>query len=397
MNSSCRSYEAVPLPLHRSRTASEQPRLRELLIGAATLASGCHGGFSLFGQHCTAASLVPDTPLASALTGRISVLLIGSDAPTSSLLEQVERVLPRLHTASTRGLLPGVFFGQRPVVQSSCQPRIPDNRYYERTAGDNVWEYFFEPVSSYSPGAATVGGRAVRVFVDHREGGDLQSGSEGSEDGDVGEEGDLEDEQPGEETNEMLAAEDSASAHLRTLQAKVTREALAMARDHPGPSSQERIARARLVRRFLRVRRPILAAAARLLKPWREGSPTMLGIALGDVPHDAEHGDRLLTAAHEQVTAFLRAHASRATVLVVVASRREVVESFRARYSAQRVYIRDGSPEADCVTTAASDLNRCRGLAEILDALLLVRSGSHGSLQHAHAMLGTPAASPLSR
>ena len=37
--------------------------------------------------------------------------------------------------------------------------KVGENQYYERGRGPNVWDYYFEPVSEYTTGAATLGGR----------------------------------------------------------------------------------------------------------------------------------------------------------------------------------------------------------------------------------------------
>ena len=43
--------------------------------------------------------------------------------------------------------------------------KVGENQYYESGRGPNVWDYYFEPVSEYTTGAATLGGLTVVVHV----------------------------------------------------------------------------------------------------------------------------------------------------------------------------------------------------------------------------------------
>lgn len=74
---------------------------------------------------------------------------------------QVERVLNQLHLAATRGLTPHVFLGQK-VFNAPDACDVGENQYFEASRGDNVWDYYFEPVSPYRSGDATLEGRPVR-------------------------------------------------------------------------------------------------------------------------------------------------------------------------------------------------------------------------------------------
>lgn len=137
--------------------------------------------------------------------------------------------------------------------------------YYHESAGDNVWDYYFEPVASYRAGAHTLGGRPVRVFVAASKA--FANGSS------VGE-----------------SSTGKSSAGKSSLGIGAGRSsALRSARISPSTTdasarAQQRVRIARLVRRFLRVRPAVRAEAARLLHPLKQqGSAALLGIALVEV------------------------------------------------------------------------------------------------------------------
>ena len=106
--------------------------------------------------------LVPLAP--PGVSGSVSVLLVGSDHNNHGFFAQVERVLNQLHLADTLGLLPSVFLGRK-VAAAPDACGIGENQYFDAGRGPNVWEYYFEPVSTYTLGAATLHGRPVKLLL----------------------------------------------------------------------------------------------------------------------------------------------------------------------------------------------------------------------------------------
>ena len=110
--------------------------------------------------ECSAGPLVPP-PRASFVgvsTPPRDVLLVTSQHNNHGLFAQVERVLNQLHLAGARGLVPHVFLGRKAFASpTSCE--VGENQYFDAAAGPNVWEYYFEPVSSYRGGNASLDGR----------------------------------------------------------------------------------------------------------------------------------------------------------------------------------------------------------------------------------------------
>jgi len=95
----------------------------------------------------------------------ISVLMLVSDHNNHGLFAQVERVLNQLMLAEALGLTPHVFTGQK-VFNSPDSCDIGENQYFDPSRGDNVWEYYFEPVSAYRTGDERLEGRPVRAGRD---------------------------------------------------------------------------------------------------------------------------------------------------------------------------------------------------------------------------------------
>ena len=168
---------------------------------------------------CAPTSLAPVAQPTGAGAPPLSVLMVGSDHNNHGLFAQVERVLNQLLLAESLGLLPYVFLGRKvPTAphalalrgeQSFRQSRLtPDaarasrvvdsvaalltphaslltphakvhalpyscavgeNQYFDPARGPNVWEYFFEPVSTYRCGNATLEGRPVRLLLANTE------------------------------------------------------------------------------------------------------------------------------------------------------------------------------------------------------------------------------------
>lgn len=114
-------------------------------------------------QLCTTFPLLPPVQqkLVRHLLPPANVLLIGSDG--RSLLTSVLQVLEQLQLAEERGLVPHVHIGRTPFAPQSAT--ACDSRLHDPLLGENAWAYFFEPVGSYTLGAATLGGRPVRMLV----------------------------------------------------------------------------------------------------------------------------------------------------------------------------------------------------------------------------------------
>jgi len=174
---------------------SRWPRIGELVGRSATNGTLCDGyGSRQFGERtvripcaqcpgdpykrdtwsvlqCSRTPLVPISqrispawrPLSVLGSAPRGVLLVVSDHNNHGLFAQVERVLNQLHLAAERGLTPHVFLGHK-VFNAPDACDVGENQYYERGRGPNVWDYYFEPVSEYTTGAATLGGRPVRLF-----------------------------------------------------------------------------------------------------------------------------------------------------------------------------------------------------------------------------------------
>jgi hypothetical protein len=84
----------------------------------------------------------------------------------SCVRRQVERVLNQLHLAEYLGLPPYIYLGRKVhAAPNSCD--VGENQYFAGGAGHgpNVWEYYFEQVSSYRIGEPTLHGRPVRLLM----------------------------------------------------------------------------------------------------------------------------------------------------------------------------------------------------------------------------------------
>ena len=96
----------------------------------------------------------------------INMLLISSDHNNHGLFAQVERVLNQLLLAENLGLPAFVYLGRKVAAargRPSCD--VGENQYFDAKRGSNVWEYYFEPVSSYRLGDPTLNGRPVRLLL----------------------------------------------------------------------------------------------------------------------------------------------------------------------------------------------------------------------------------------
>lgn len=115
-------------------------------------AEPCSTGSHFVAHQCNAVSLLP--PLDP--SGAVDVLLAVSECEGHGLFAQVERILNQLRYADSRGLLPAVYLGER-VFTSLDDCLAGRNGYWDHGALvhdglDSVWDYYFEPVSTYRVG-----------------------------------------------------------------------------------------------------------------------------------------------------------------------------------------------------------------------------------------------------
>ena len=192
---------------------------------------------------CAPLPLVPLVPPPSGVPGTISLLLVSSDHNNHGLFAQVERVLNQLHAAETLGLLPYVYLGRKvAAAPDSCE--VGENQYFSPAHGSNVWEYYFEQVSSYSLGAPTLNGRPVRLL--------------------------------------LAAAEDVRRFVIRTSRDAVTSYFEFGRYDAALHEIRTRVRRmgARLVRQWVRVKPDIVSHVHAALVGWRRRSTHLLGVHL---------------------------------------------------------------------------------------------------------------------
>ena len=190
----------VRFEVHTSRPTRPMPRLAQLTGPSAVNSSVCDGyGVREFGEKVLrpGASQIPCSecpgnpyrrqvwsvlqcaagrPLVPQFSRRwpsalrapwaaepVNVLLVVSDHNNHGLFAQVERVLNQLHLAQTLGFVPHIFLGLK-VFNAPDACDIGDNQYFDAAHGDNVWEYYFEPVSAYRTGDERLAGRPVRLL-----------------------------------------------------------------------------------------------------------------------------------------------------------------------------------------------------------------------------------------
>ena len=130
-----------------------------------TALSECNGSAYTVLQ-CSVRPLVPhyaaSLSVDFASAAGVDVLLATSDNAGHGLFAMVERVINQILYARVHGLTPAVWAGEHVMAEGrACQQGR--NAYFESSAGDNVWEYWFEQPADYTPGdAATRSGRRVR-------------------------------------------------------------------------------------------------------------------------------------------------------------------------------------------------------------------------------------------
>ena len=283
--------------------------------------------------QCASVPLAPPPSPSGAASSTIDVLLVVSDHNNHGLFGQVERVLNQLHLAGSRGLTPFVFLGRK-VVASPDACEVGENQYYDPAAGDNVWEYYFEQVSDYRLGAATLHSRPVRLLFaavhDTRRHAIMHSG----------------------DAVASYFEFQRYDENLHTIRTRVRHMA------------------AGLVRRWVRVRAPLRHAARELLLPWRKRSSHILGVhfrGTDKVTHPRIPPDVFFT----KIDQYLAAHAD-ALVLLCTDDAKDYA-AFAARYGAKLVSRGSGYATRNVVRDPSLPRHR-KGEEALIDALLLAHT-----------------------
>ena len=283
--------------------------------------------------QCASVPLTPRPSPSGAASPTIDVLLVASDHNNHGLFGQVERVLNQLHLAGSRGLTPFVFLGRK-VVASADSCEIGENQYYDPTAGDNVWEYYFEQVSDYRLGAASLHSRPVRLLFaavhDTRRHAIAHSG----------------------DAVASYFEFQRFDENLHTIRTRVRR----MAAD--------------LVRRWVRVRAPLRQAAHALLLPWRKRSSHILGVHFRGTDK-VTHPRIPLAVFFSKIDQYLAAHTD-ALVLLCTDDAKDYA-AFAARYGAKLVSRGSGYATRNVVRDPSLPRFR-KGAEALIDALLLAHS-----------------------
>ena len=80
------------------------------------------------------------------------VLRIVMNHGTAGFFAYVLFAINQLRFAAEHNLIPYIDFGKCTVNGRDHYASGGRNQYFESAAGDNMWEYYFEPVSDYKPG-----------------------------------------------------------------------------------------------------------------------------------------------------------------------------------------------------------------------------------------------------
>lgn len=246
-------------------------------------------------------------------------LLAVNDAPVLTLLRQVEAALFNLREADHYGLVPTVFLGDS---ASACSgKKNAANTRYHANVGDNVWDYYFQPLASI--GAKVGEQRLSRVFVTR------------------------------------------GNASIREAYARANEP-----RQHK-PHAYH-VTAARLVRRFLRIRPELLGALLDLL-PLEMRGPRRRSTVLG-VPA-TRHELHPSSTTRQRIVGFLAEHPRHVLVLA-----KDVSDAARLSSSLGTAVsvITDETISGKCSTALlhanASKSGPIAGCVEVLRALLLVRA-----------------------
>ena len=279
---------------------------------------------------------VPLAPISPPTGPPVSVLLIGSDHNNHGLFAQVERVLNQLHLAHSLGLPPYVYLGRKVHADpSSCD--IGENQYFAGGSaghGSNVWEYYFDQVSSYTLGAPTLMGRPVRL---------------------------------------LLASAEDARRHAIYKSRDAVTSYFEFKRYTPELHEiRTRVRRmgASLVGQWVRVNVHIRAEVARLIGEWRARASHLLGVHLrgtDKVTHPKIPLDRFL----RPIDAFLAAHPK--AVVVLCSDDAGYHKQMRQRYGDALVSASAGYATANIVRDPSID-RFGKGRSALIDALILAHT-----------------------
>ena len=278
---------------------------------------------------------VPLAPLGPPTGPPVSILLIGSDHNNHGLFAQVERVLNQLHLADSLGLPPFVYLGRKVhAAPWSCD--IGENQYFAGGAGRgaNVWEYYFDQVSSYTLGAPTLNGRPVRLL--------------------------------------LTSAEDARRHAIYRSRDAVTSyfEFKRYNKDLHEIRTRVRRMGAKLVHQWVRVSAPIRAEAAAKLRTWRAQATHLLGVHLrgtDKVTHPKIPLQRFLAP----IDAYVRAHPQ--AMILLCSDDANYHAEMRKRYGARLVSASSGYKTDNIVRDPSID-KFGKGRSALLDALLLAHT-----------------------
>jgi hypothetical protein len=269
----------------------------------------------------------------------VHVLLVVSECFGHGLFAQVERVLNQLRYAARRNLVPVVYLGEH-VFTSQDDCLAGENGYWSSRALredslDSVWDYYFEPVSSYRLGSPALpnGSRVLSVQVASL---------------------------PQLYREQMLGGFDGG--RLITAYGRTDRY-------EPDWWLDRRRTASRYMARHVRVRPALLARAAEVRASWLRVRPaaSLLGVHLRGT-------DKVVrrkvppSRYYPFVDAYLRAHPA-ALVFVATDDARYLREMVK-RYGDAVVYRQAGYSSANVIRDAALDA-REKGEDALIDALLL--------------------------
>lgn len=102
----------------------------------------------------------PRSRSAHATRGGVHVLLATSDHFGHGVFALVQRVLNQVYLARSLHMQPAVFLGERTFMElQACE--YGSNPYFDESAGDNVWEYWFEQPGNFSLGSSHALGQRI--------------------------------------------------------------------------------------------------------------------------------------------------------------------------------------------------------------------------------------------
>lgn len=153
----CEGYQGAALEAGAPRVAcAECPADKPRAEGYAVLQCDARDGSVV---HMTSAYAIA-APSPSPRAQPVTVLLAVSDHTNHGLFAQIERVLNQLRFAALKGYVPAVHLGALAwAPHDACD--VGPNAYHSAAVGPSVWEYLFDPVSTYRLGDETVAAGGV--------------------------------------------------------------------------------------------------------------------------------------------------------------------------------------------------------------------------------------------